>query len=132
MVHFHRYFRDRLHTSAIIFFPSISGSHQSYCHFLIKNFFKRFFSLLRKCHTMNQKQHSFETKLTHSKCGCIYLSCSPNLSREYAHLFISNHIELQSNALVCLWKHIRRNRIMQLPYETDRSLSFMLHIICIS
>lgn len=56
----------------------------------------------------------------------------PNLSREYAHLFISNHIELQSNALVCLWKHIRRNRIMQLPYETDRSLSFMLHIICIS
>ena len=50
----------------------------------------------------------------------------------FAHLFISNHIELQSNALVCLWKHIRRNRIMQLPYETDRSLSFMLHIICIS
>ena len=51
-------------------------SHQSHCHFLIKNFFKRFFSLLRKCYTMNQKQYSFETKLTHSKCGCICLSCS--------------------------------------------------------
>ena len=51
-------------------------SHQAHCHFLIKNFFKRFFSLLRKCYTMNQKQYSFETKLTHSKRRCIGLSCS--------------------------------------------------------
>ena len=29
MLHFHRYFRDRLHTSAIIFFPGISGFHHN-------------------------------------------------------------------------------------------------------